>query len=72
MKNYINEQTSLLIINFPSNPTGGIISKNDLDRLVLILEKYPKIKVLSDEIYSRILYDDANFISLLEYPQIKR
>tara|TARA_B100001248_G_scaffold226451_1_gene184458 strand:- start:5003 stop:6082 length:1080 start_codon:yes stop_codon:yes gene_type:complete len=70
-EDYINSKTSLIIINFPSNPTGGIISKNDLDRLVLILEKYPKIKILSDEIYSRITYDEANFISLLEYPQIR-
>ena len=70
-EDYINSKTSLIIINFPSNPTGGVISKNDLDRLVLILEKYPKIKILSDEIYSRITYDGVNFISLLEYPQIR-
>ena len=70
-EDYINSKTSLIIINFPSNPTGGIISKNDLDRLVLILEKYPKIKILSDEIYSRITYGGTNFISLLEYPQIR-
>ena len=36
-----------------------------MDTLVSILEKYPYIKILSDEIYSRILYEDAEFISLL-------
>ena len=42
-----------------------------MDKLVSILEKYPYIKILSDEIYSRILYDNTEFISLLEYPQLK-
>ena len=42
-----------------------------METLVSILEKYPNIKILSDEIYSRILYDKAQFISLLEYPQLK-
>ncbi|MDC3023957.1 pyridoxal phosphate-dependent aminotransferase [Alphaproteobacteria bacterium] len=71
LKNSINENTSLVIINFPSNPTGGVISKKDLDTLVSILEKNPQVKILSDEIYSRILYDDAEFISLLEYPELR-
>ena len=71
LEKLINQQTSLLIINFPSNPTGGIISRKEMDELVFILEKYPNVKVLSDEIYSRILYDKAQFISLLEYPQLK-
>ena len=45
--------------------------KKEIDRLVSILEKYPPVKILSDEIYSRILYDNTKFISLLEYPQLK-
>ncbi len=71
LESSINNNTSLIIINFPSNPTGGIISKKDMDKLVTILEKHPNIKILSDEIYSRILYDNTEFISLLEYPQIR-
>ena len=71
LESSINKNTSLIIINFPSNPTGGVISKKDIEILVSILEKYPNLKILSDEIYSRILYDNAKFISLLEYPQLK-
>ena len=71
LKKFLNKNTSLIIINFPSNPTGEIISKKDMDILVSILEKYPKIKILSDEIYSRILYENKEFISFLEYPQLK-
>ena len=71
LESSINENTSLIIINFPSNPIGGVISKKDMEILVSILEKHPNIKILSDEIYSRILYDNVEFISLLEYPQLK-
>ncbi len=71
LESSINKNTSLVIINFPSNPTGGIISKQDMAILVSILEKHPNIKILSDEIYSRILYDNTSFISLLEYSQLR-
>ncbi len=71
LESSISKNTSLIIINFPSNPTGGVISKQDMEILVSILDKYPNIKILSDEIYSRILYDNTNFISLLEYPQLR-
>ena len=71
LENSINKNTSMVIINFPSNPTGEIILKEEMNKLVAILEKYPQVMILSDEIYSRILYDNINFISLLEYPQLK-
>ncbi len=71
LESSITENTSLIIINFPSNPTGGVILKKEMDILVSILAKYPHVKILSDEIYSRILYDNTKFISLLEYPQIQ-
>ena len=53
----INENTSLLIINSPANPTGGLIGKNTIEKLVEKLEKFPNLCILSDEIYSPILYD---------------
>ena len=70
LKNLINERTSLIIFNSPSNPTGSIISKKTMDEIVLLLEKFPKIKILSDEIYSRIIFDNQKHTSMLSYPQI--
>ena len=67
----INKNTSLIIFNFPSNPIGKVISRKNIETLVSILEKYPNIKILSDEIYSRILYEDAEFCSMLEYPSLR-
>ena len=52
----VTERTKLVILNSPQNPTGGVISAKDLDRIAeLAVQK--DFYVLSDEIYSRIIYD---------------
>src|SRR4051795_11336556 len=67
----ITPQTRLLIINSPANPTGGVVPRAELDRLVAGLEKNPHVAVMSDEIYGEILYDGAEHVSLLSYPSIR-
>ncbi|MDE1904412.1 MAG: pyridoxal phosphate-dependent aminotransferase [Alphaproteobacteria bacterium] len=66
----LTERSRLIIVNSPANPTGGIVPKAELDKLVAGLERFPKVAVLSDEIYSEILYDGARHVSLLTYPSI--
>ena len=67
----ITENTRLLILNSPANPTGGAASKSEMDRLVSgLTDMHPHVAVLSDEIYSRITYDDREHISLLSYPEL--
>src|SRR5271166_1084525 len=53
----ITPRTRLIIINSPANPTGGVVPRQELDRLVAGLERHPQVAVLSDEIYGEILYD---------------
>ncbi|HHI81320.1 MAG TPA: pyridoxal phosphate-dependent aminotransferase [Planctomycetes bacterium] len=67
----LNENTRLLILNSPSNPCGGVLSKGDLDRLAKVLEAYPDLWILSDEIYSRILYEGEHH-SLASYPELRK
>jgi len=67
----VNERTRLLIINSPANPTGGVVQQAELDKLVAGLERFPDVAILSDEIYSRIVYDNQPHISLLSYPSIR-
>ena len=69
--NKINDRTRLIILNFPNNPTGGVYYKNELDLLINGLEKHPKISILSDEIYSKFVFNKKKFISLIEYKEIK-
>ena len=66
----INNKTSLLILNSPGNPTGGLIKKSDLDLLIEKIEEYPNLHILSDEIYSQILFDNK-YESMLKYSSIK-
>lgn len=66
----ITPKTRLIIINSPANPTGGIVEKAEIDKLVAGLEKHPNVAIMSDEIYSEMLYDGKIHTSLLKYPQL--
>ncbi|MDE2744784.1 MAG: pyridoxal phosphate-dependent aminotransferase [Chloroflexota bacterium] len=67
----INERTRLIILNSPANPTGGVYSRDQVERLVEGLERWPDVVILSDEIYSRILYEGLEHTSWLNYPQLR-
>jgi aspartate/methionine/tyrosine aminotransferase len=67
----ITPATRLVILNSPSNPTGGVSSKTEVNRLVAGLLDHPGVAVLSDEIYDRMVYDGAEHVSLLSYPEIR-
>ena len=57
----ITNKTKLVIINSPNNPSGSVYSKKELLELAEILDKYPNIYVLSDEIYEHINYGVPHF-----------
>lgn len=63
----VNERTRLIIINFPSNPTGGIIPDADLETIAEAAKKYD-CWVLSDEIYTRLAYTDTPVKSIMTLP----
>ena len=67
----ITPRTRLLIINTPANPTGGVLPKAELDALAKGLEAHPHVTILCDEIYSRLLYDGEEHVSILNYPALR-
>ncbi len=67
----ITDKTRLIIINSPANPTGGVTPKEEIDKLVKGLEAHPQVAILSDEIYSQMLYGGRSHVSLLNYPEIR-
>ncbi len=67
----ITPQTRLIILNSPANPTGGVVPRQEIERLVEGLEAHPKIYILSDEIYSRMLYEGRSHVSLLAFESIR-
>tara|TARA_Y100001970_G_scaffold71444_1_gene90765 strand:+ start:248 stop:1405 length:1158 start_codon:yes stop_codon:yes gene_type:complete len=70
LENLITDKTSLIIINNPNNPTGSFMNQNKIEKLVNILEKYPNLHILSDEIYSKIIFDNKKMPSFLKYKNL--
>ena len=67
----ITPNTRLLIINSPANPTGGTVARREFDKLVAGLQAHPQVAVLSDEIYSRMTYDEREHVSLTGYKELE-
>jgi aspartate/methionine/tyrosine aminotransferase len=67
----ITDKTRLIIINSPANPTGGVTADAEVEKLVKGLEKFPNVAIMSDEIYSEILYEGRKHLSLLRYEQLR-
>ena len=67
----ITERTRLIILNSPANPTGGAVPRAEFDALIAGLAQWPKVTVMADEIYSQMLYDGREHVSLLQYPEIQ-
>ena len=61
LENSITKKTKLVIINSPNNPSGSVYSEKEYIALSKILEKYPNIYILSDEIYEHINYGIPHF-----------
>jgi aspartate/methionine/tyrosine aminotransferase len=65
----ITPRTRLLIINSPANPTGGVLTRSDLERIAELAQEHD-LWVMTDEIYGRILYDGAEHISIASLPDM--
>ncbi|MBU2983683.1 pyridoxal phosphate-dependent aminotransferase [Lentibacter algarum] len=62
----ITDRTRWLMINSPNNPTGAVYGRQDLEGLAEVLRRHPKVMVLSDEMYEKIIFDDKKFVSFVE------
>ena len=63
----LTPRTKLLILNYPHNPTGGSLSRKELEGIAEILKKHPQVWVYADEIYSRLAYE-GDFFSIAQVP----
>ena len=59
----LTPNTKMVILNSPANPTGGVTSREQLEEVIAALRDRPDIWILSDEIYSRLLYDGEEHVS---------
>ena len=66
----INNNTRLLILNNPNNPTGSFTDVSKIDELAKGLLKFPNVAILSDEIYSRQIFGEKKMPTFFNYPDL--
>jgi aspartate aminotransferase len=66
----VTPRTRLLIVNTPQNPTGGVLTKEDVEYIARLAVEHDLL-VISDEIYSQLVYDGFEHVSLLSQPGMK-
>lgn len=69
VKAVISEKTSMIIINTPHNPTGSVLSQQDMLTLQELV-KDTKIMILSDEVYEHLIYDGLEHQSIARFPEL--
>jgi len=71
VKNKITDKTKLIIINSPHNPTGAVLSENDLLQLSKLVEN-TNIVIISDEVYEHIIFDNLKHCSLITNENLQK
>lgn len=69
VKSKVNERTRMIMINTPHNPTGAVLSENDIEQLRSIVAN-TNILILSDEVYEHLIFDAIKHQSILCYPDL--
>lgn len=69
LESAITDRTRLIMFNSPSNPTGSVYTRDELQALVDVLARHPQVLVLSDEIYEHINFT-GSFTSMGAFPEI--
>lgn len=69
VRNSITAKTKMIMINTPHNPTGSVLSKNDMEELSNIVRD-TGIFILSDEVYEHLIFDGIRHESILRYPDL--
>jgi aspartate/methionine/tyrosine aminotransferase len=69
MRGLVNDKTKLIIINSPQNPTGGVLTPEDMKGIAELADKHDAW-ILSDEVYSKMVYEGKH-VSIYDYPEVK-
>jgi aspartate/methionine/tyrosine aminotransferase len=71
IERHITPRTKMIILNNPNNPSGAVYDRNTLQKVAQLAIKHDLL-VLSDEMYSRLVYDGAEFVSMASLPDMKK
>jgi len=71
VRRVITPRTRLLIVNSPHNPTGAVLSTDDLDQLAAVLDG-GQVLILSDEVYEHMVFDGGRHESIARHPDLRQ
>ncbi len=72
MRQASTAKSKLLVLNSPSNPTGSVYSKSEIEALGEVLKKHPHVLIISDDIYEHIRWGNDEFINIaMACPELK-
>jgi aspartate aminotransferase len=71
LEDALGPRSRLLVLNFPCNPTGHVLDEDEIDGIAQLSQRHPRLLILSDEIYARIVYDGATFRSPAAHPLLR-
>ena len=74
LEKHISPKTKLIILNFPSNPTGGVATQEQLNAIadIIISRCSPEVRVYSDEVYESIIFDGHKHFSIASVPGMEK
>ena len=64
----VTKKTKAILLNFPCNPTGAVLSRKDVEEILKFAKKHDLI-VLADEVYSELNYEDGDLVSFASFPE---
>jgi len=68
----INSNSKLFVLNSPSNPTGAVYTKSEIESLGAVLERHPHVNIISDDIYEHIRWEGDAFVNIaMACPNLK-
>jgi aminotransferase len=70
LESKISPRTKALLLSFPTNPTGGVMAAEDLEKVAQVCVQHDLL-VLSDEIYSELVYDEHRHVSIASFPGMR-
>jgi methionine aminotransferase len=70
VKKLFSSKTKMIILNSPQNPTGSILTKDDIEALIKLV-KHTDVLILSDEVYEHLIFDGAKHESVALYPELR-
>ena len=72
LESSITKKSKLLVLNSPSNPTGAVYTREEIEELGKVLERHPQVYIISDDIYEHILLGDDDFVNIaMACPKLK-